>query len=92
MDDLRSYLGEVKKPTSGIPSPSYIQIMLKFFLAQLLMQVGEMDEAELLAQQMLDGDLRAYFGHMESELAIEPMVIILNAKFGTLTAMDPQGD
>ena len=82
IDDLRSMIEEMQSPNSGIPSPSYIEIMLKYFLAQLLMQIGELDLAENIAKQMLDHDLRSYFGHMETELAIEPMITILNSSFG----------
>ena len=90
MPQLRSLLAEVSKPNSGIPTPSYISIMLKYFVANLLLRGGEMDEAAALSKEMLDNDVRAYFGHMQSELSIEPMLIILNSKFDKLTQLNPQ--
>ena len=39
---------------------------------------------------MLQKDLRDYFGHMQSEVSIEPMLIILNSKFDKLTSLNPE--
>ena len=43
-----------------------------------------MDTAGRLSQEILNVDIKEYYGHMQSELTIEPMLIVLNQKFDTL--------
>ena len=59
--------------------------MLKYFVTNLALREGDLDRAMQYAQQMLDHDIRGYFGHMQSDIAIEPMLILLNHKFEQLT-------
>ena len=37
-----------------------------------------MDTAVQLSQEILNDDIQDYYGHMQSELTIEPMLIVLN--------------
>ena len=46
-----------------------------------------MEGAVEIANQMLNKDIPTYFGHLENDISIEPMLIILNQKFDTLTQM-----
>lgn len=80
---------DVTSPNSGIPNPSYIGLMLKYFVSNLLQRVGEIDRAVTLAKEMRDNDIRAYFGHMQTDISIEPMLIILNQQFDILTQSSP---
>ncbi len=50
MPQLKALLAEVSKQNSGIPTPSYIQIMLKYFVANLFLRNGEIDEAAALSK------------------------------------------
>lgn len=50
MPQLKALLAEVSNPKSSIPSPSYIQIMLKYFVANLYLRNGELDEAAALSE------------------------------------------
>ena len=50
MPQLKALLAEVSNSKSGIPSPSYIQIMLKYFVANLYLRNGELDEAAALSE------------------------------------------
>ena len=38
--------------------------MLKYFVANLSLRVGMTEKAAALAQELLNSDLREYFGHM----------------------------
>jgi len=40
-----------------------------------------MEDAVTLSKQILEVDIKAYFGHDQIELTIEPMLIILNHCF-----------
>ena len=46
-----------------------------------------MEGAVEIANQMLNQDIPTYFGHLENDISIEPMLIILNQKFDTLSQM-----
>ena len=46
-----------------------------------------MEGAVQIANQMLNKDIPTYFGHLENDISIEPMLIILNQKFDTLSQM-----
>lgn len=45
-----------------------------------------MAKAATLSHEILDTDIIGYYGHMQCELTIEPMLIILNQKFDHLLA------
>ena len=64
LPEIQELLNELSRPNSEVPSPSYIQIMLKYFVANLALREGDLDRAMQYAQQMLDHDIRGYFGHM----------------------------
>ena len=83
-------LRDVTAPNSGIPNPSYIGLMLKYFVSNLMQRVGDIDKAVILAKEMRDNDIRAYFGHIQTDISIEPMLIILNQQFDVLTQSAPQ--
>ena len=85
LEEIQGLLDELNKPDCEVPSPSYIAIMLKYFIATLALRDGDLNRASQYAQQMLDIDIRSYFGHMQSDISIEPMLIILNQKFEQLT-------
>ena len=36
---------------------------------------------------MTENDIRAYFGHTQADIMVEPMLIILNRQFDILTSM-----
>ena len=59
--------------------------MLKYFVSSLFIRVGELEKGVILAKELIDSDIKTYFGHMETDIVIEPMMIILNAKFDALT-------
>jgi len=50
MPQLKALLAEVSNPKSSIPSPSYIQIMLKYFVANLYQRNGELEQAAALSE------------------------------------------
>ena len=87
LEHFTQLLQDISSPNCGIPKPSYIQLMLKYFVSSLFIRIGEIEQGLALAKQLIDSDIRNYFGHMETDIAIEPMMIILNAKFDTLTQM-----
>ena len=87
MPEFESLHEEITQPGSGIPKPSYIQIMLKYFISNLYVRNQDMEGAVQIANQMLNQDIPNYFGHLENDISIEPMLIILNQKFDTLTQM-----
>lgn len=84
---LSELLKQVKK-ANGVGSTSYIQIMLKYFVANLMHRAGDMASAAELAQEIVDKDILNYFGHLHSEFSIEPMLIILNNKFDQFTSIE----
>ena len=43
--------------------------------------MNDMTIASQLSNEILNTDIVEYYGHMQSELTIEPMLIILNQKF-----------
>ena len=43
-----------------------------------------MEKAVALSKQILDVDIKQYFGHDQIELTLEPMMIILNHQFDVL--------
>ena len=61
--------------------------MLKYFVSSLFIRVGELEKGVTLAKELIESDIKTYFGHMETDIVIEPMMIILNAKFDALTEM-----
>ncbi len=87
LPEIQGLLNELCAPNSEVPTPSYIQIMLKYFIANLAQSMGDLDKATQYANQMLETDIRGYFGHMQTDIAIEPMLIILNSKFEKLTML-----
>ena len=40
-----------------------------------------MQYAANLSNELVNTDIMTYYGHMQSELSIEPMLIVLNHKF-----------
>ena len=78
---MKRLLREVTAPSSKIPSSSYIKILLKYFIANLSLRLNDMTIASQLSNEILNTDIVEYYGHMQSELTIEPMLIILNQKF-----------
>ena len=61
--NFKKLLREIKKPNSGIANPSYIQILLKYFIVTSL-RASDMEEAANLSYELLNVDVKAYFGHM----------------------------
>ena len=43
--------------------------------------MGDMQYAANLSNELVNTDIMTYYGHMQSELSIEPMLIVLNHKF-----------
>ena len=78
---FKQLLVEIKRPNSGIPTPSNIQILLKYFVVQFSTNIGDMQYAANLSNDLVNTDIMTYYGHMQSELSIEPMLIVLNHKF-----------
>jgi len=87
IEEFEFLLGELKKETSGIPNPSYIGLMLEYFLANLYKGSGNAEKSLTLASQLIETDIKSYFGHMQTEITIEPMMIILDAKFDHVSTM-----
>ena len=81
LDKFLGLLNDISQPNSGISSPSYIGIMLKYFVANLSSRIGNMEQAAHYSQELLNNDIRAYYGHIQSDSTVEPMLIILNHKF-----------
>ena len=46
-----------------------------------MISVGDRDVAVNLSNELVYRDIYAYYGHLQSEFVIEPMLIILNQKF-----------
>ena len=85
---LRDAFKKVTAPASGLPTPSYIGIMLKYFVANLLLRQGQVEEAAKSAKELLK-EIRGYFGHDMSELSLDPALILLHQKFEAFTSVDP---
>ena len=85
---LRDAYKKVKAPASGLPTPSYIGIMLKYFVANLLLRQGQVEEAAKSAKELLK-EIRGYFGHDMSELSLDPALILLHQRFEAFTSVDP---
>ncbi len=82
----QALLVELQDPKSEIDSrPSYIEIMIRYFVATLSFRMGDAETALTEAKRLLDKDIKGYFGHLQTDVAIEPRLIILNCKFDTLT-------
>ena len=64
IEEFEFLLGELKKETSGIPNPSYIGLMLEYFLANLYKGSGDAEKSLNLASQLIKTEIRSYFGHM----------------------------
>lgn len=84
---LRDAHKKVTAPASGLPTPSYIGIMLKYFVANLLLRQGQVEEAAKSAKELLK-EIRGYFGHDMSELSLDPALILLHQKFEAFTSVD----
>ena len=82
--DLLSRLLEcyqtVTSPRSGLKTPSYISIMLKYFIAPLLYRTNQKEEAVKYAKEII-ADIKNYFGHEMTEMVLDPKLILLNHKF-----------
>ena len=50
LPEIQELLNELSRPNSEVPSPSYIQIMLKYFVANLALREGDLDRAMQYAQ------------------------------------------
>ena len=87
IEEFESILGELKSETSGIPNPSYIGLMLEYFLANLYKGSGDPGKSLVVANRLIETDIKSYFGHMQTEITIEPMMIILDAKFDHVSTM-----
>ena len=74
----------IAQPGSGIPTPSHTQILIKYCTANICLRLGDMEKAVALSKQILDVDIKQYFGHDQIELTLEPMMIILNHHFEQL--------
>ena len=81
---FKNLLQQVSQRNSGIPNLSYISILLKYFIANLSLRVGDTEGASVYSKELIDNDIAAYYGHMNSELTIEPMLIVLNHRFDLL--------
>ena len=77
---LRDDYKNVTAPGSGLPKLSHIGVMLKFFIAPLLLRSGEIDEAAKTSRELMK-DIRSYFGHEMTEMILDPMLILLHQKF-----------
>ena len=84
---LRDAYQRVTAPISGLSTPSYIGIMLKYFIANLLLRQGQIEEAAKNAKELLK-EVRGYFGHDMSELSLDPALILLHQKFEQFTSVD----
>ena len=81
LEKFNSLLHDMSQPHSGIPQRSHIGITLKFFIADILVKMGDMESAAALCKQIYEVDVEEYFGSKENEFTIESMLIILNHKF-----------
>ena len=84
--NLEALHQKLNSPDSDIPCPSYIEIMVKFFKANLFMRQGNIEASVAIASQMIKKDVREYFGHSQADVAIGPRMIILNHKFEKLAS------
>jgi len=80
---------QCETPNSGISKDSYIGLMIKYFVANLAQRAGDVQTAVRIAREMRDTDIRAYFNHNQTDISIEPMLIILNHQFEVLTQLPP---
>ena len=78
IEQFHEKLRQCETPNSGIKTDSYIGLMIKYFVANLTQRAGDVETAVRLAKEMRDNDIRAYFNHNQTDIAIEPMLIILN--------------
>ena len=85
--ELAEVLTLLRQPGSALPRPSYVEIMVKFFQANLSHRAGDADSALRIATELLERDIGSYFGHSQSDIAITPRMIIMSDKFDKLSAM-----
>lgn len=82
--NLESILKQVGSTSSKLPASCSIKIWLKYFIANLSLRLGDMEKAARFSLEILTMDIPEYYGHSQSELTIEPTLIVLNKKFDEL--------
>ena len=87
MTSYQRLLAELNQsPNEFKGEPSYIEIMLRYFVATLSHRMGDLETALAEATRLLTKDIKSYFGHLQTDVAIEPRLIILTVKFDNLTS------
>ena len=81
IEEMERLSTEIKNPSNGFSTPSYIGLMLSLFIAMIYSRVGNTEKAKVIADDLVDTQINKYFGHMKNDMAIEPLMIRLNSKF-----------
>lgn len=82
--DLSDQLLKLEVPGSGVSNPSTSTIFLTNFLAGLNSQLGDLGKAHEHAKRTLE-DIQKYYGHVESTLAVDSMLIVIHYEFAQIT-------
>lgn len=68
--------------------PTYLQIMLKFFIANFKAQTRiDLEGAAKMSAELIK-DITAYFGHEENIFSLAPRAIVLEKRFEEIAATD----
>jgi isopenicillin N synthase-like dioxygenase len=85
-NDFEGFVGQLDEKlakieqASEIIKPSYLQILLKFFIVNFRAQLRQnMDQLITMAAQLMK-DIQAYFGHDENFFSIVPRAVILETQ------------
>jgi hypothetical protein len=92
--NIESFLKELSDQTAKIDKsaeivkPTYLQIMLKFFIANFKAQARiDLDDAAAMSAELIK-DIAAYFGHDENIFSLAPRAIVLEKRFENVASVD----
>lgn len=93
-NDIESFLRELSLQnekidrSSEIMKPTYLQIMLKFFIANFKAQTRiDLQGAATLSKELIN-EIAAYFGHDENIFSLAPRAIVLEKRFEDVASID----
>jgi hypothetical protein len=85
INEIEEHLKRVRDPSSKLMQPVNIYtIYMNYFLASLKITVGDVESASEYAETTLQ-EIKQYYGHLEIDYSIDPMLITLHGRFEKLT-------
>jgi len=74
--------------SAEIVKPTYLQIMLKFFIANFNAQARiDFDDAAAMSAELIK-DVASYFGHDENIFSLAPRAIVLEKQFENVASVN----